>query len=137
DGVVELDRLGLDRELPASVADAGQARPSHAVRGTEALEVARRVAVTVGRESCCQRPAIGSGPGYGAGGGEEGRRDVHRAGERVRPPSCWEAGPSDHERDVQRRIVREDAVAHLVVLAEALAVVADHDDEPLAPRPRT
>ena len=62
-------------------------------------------------------------------------------GSATRVPGA-DAGPADHQRHAQRRVVDEDAVRVLAVLAERFAVIACGDDQrvaracPSAPRSR-
>jgi hypothetical protein len=73
---------------------------------------------------------------------EHGGRHVHQPdAARDAPPRALPAREADDERDPDRRVVEEDAVGVLAVLAEGLAVIARRHDEravevPPLPQPR-
>ncbi len=69
---------------------------------------------------------------------ENGWRDVNEArGQRCRPLDAgWNdssGGPMDNERDVQRALVDEIAVALLTVVTKALAMVGDQHHQRFVP----
>ena len=138
--VVELGARRLD-EVPARRAHRAQLGPAEAQPRVEGLAVAgwRRAPGAGARGE--QRPEAQPRPRLEPPGGAqqvgERRREIDLADDRVDPPAGGQhpRRAGDQERDVGHLLVEEEAVAALAVLAQALAMVADHDDQRPAGEP--
>ena len=121
------------------VAERAQRRPAHEELREVGLGVERRRVSLAGAVAGHQRPqaaAVGALERRQAGqvaASSAPRRSGSPAGVTTRGGN--HAGPRDDERHAQRRLVDEQPVRALAVLAQALAVVAGHDHQRAAARP--
>ena len=128
-------------EVPARRAHRAQLGPAEAQARVEGLAVAGRRGSRGAAAPFEQRPEALPRPGLEPPGGVqqigERRREIDLTDDRVDPPAGGEhpRRAGDQERDVGHLLVEEEAVAALAMLAEALAMVADHDDSvrPVSP----
>ena len=115
--------------LPAVLTDAAERAPAEVEQRRERLGVERRGRTSARRWSAGVRSTPSASNARQSDSRASGRRDVDQRHRRVRPRRGPIAGPGDDQRHPQRRVVDEDAVADLAVLAERFAVIRRDDDQ--------
>ena len=131
--VVELGEGGVE-VLEAVPQHAVDRRPAARERGRQGLEVARGRLARLDPRGDPDQAATGKALGHGQVEGVQDRRhevDVTRA--RGDDPGGEQPGVVEDEGHPQRRLVGEDAVGRLAVVAQALAVVRGEHDQGVAP----
>src|SRR5438477_296783 len=101
------------RAAASKVGKGPVARASRCATSISSLGSAQRAGKAAARH---RRPGA-------AGQIQEGGGEVGEAHGLLDPPTGRQAGPPKYQRHVQRRVVDEEAVALLAVLAEGLAVI--------------
>jgi hypothetical protein len=135
--VVELGARGLD-VLEAPLADHAQVAPAELQQRHERLGIGRglvglrRSAQGRGQAAAGERELPGRGETRQL---EDRREDVDEPQRALEAAARRDAGCPHQERDPQGRLVDEEAVQALVVLAEALAVVGSDDERRVVSQP--
>ncbi len=129
--VVELGERQGD-QLSPTVDQAAQRRPAAVERRGESLEVAL-FALVRRREERAARPGRRPGGSRHAGGSEQRREEVD-VPRRPRVAAGSDPRSPEQQRHVERRLVGEDAVGELAMVAERLAMVGGERSDDRARR---